>query len=362
VVYAGGGCRRTTDGPAAVRAIVETLDAGVVTSYKGKGVFPEDDPRFMGVTGGSLPPGATLALEQADVVLALGTDFDGVTTAGWEVPFGGQLVHVNLDPDAIGASYDPAVGIVADIREAVTALNDRLADHTPPAARWRPDRVGAAIRDEYDRHLSDAGLLDDGPPLHTPAVLETVRRVTPDDAIVSVDVGGFRLWAMQVFEAYEAADFIAAGSWAGMGVGLPAAIGAKLARPDAPVVCLSGDGGLLMCLQELATAAAEDLDIVLIVSNNEDYGIISKKSELRTSAGEHPFTWTAPSFVKIAEGFDWDGEAVADAEGLETAVEDAIARDGPTLIDVEVPTEEQSAEDGSAFETSIDPAERFSVR
>jgi acetolactate synthase-1/2/3 large subunit len=354
IVYAGGGCRRTSDGPAAVRAIADTFEAAVVTSYKGKGVFPEDDPRFIGVTGGSLPPGATKALEQADAVLALGTDFDGVTTDGREVPMGEHLIHVNLDPDAIGATYEPAVSIVADVAEAVAALDERLEGHDPPADRWDPARIGVAIRREYHEHLTEAGLLNEGPPLHTPAVLETVRSATPDDAIVTVDVGGFRLWAMQAFEAYAPTDFIAAGSWAGMGVGLPAAIGAKLARPEATVVCLSGDGGLLMCIHELATAAAEDCDIVLIVSNNEDYGIISKKSEIRTPAGGHPFAWSSPDYVTIAEGFGWHGETVADAEALDTAVDNAIARDGPTLIDVDVPTEEPAAGDGSAFESAIE--------
>lgn len=357
VVYAGGGTRRSPGGPTAVRDLVDTLDAAVVTSYKGKGLVPEDDPRFMGVTGGSLPPGARRVLETADGIVAFGTDFDGVTTAGWEIPFSDELVHVTLDPDMIGASYETAIGIVEDVATAATGLRERLADRGAPD-RWEPARVGKAIRDEYDAHLEAEGLLDGDAPIHTPAVLRTVRETVPTDAIVAVDVGGFRLWAMQVFEAYEPTDYIAAGSWAGMGVGLPAAIGAKLARPDDTVVCLTGDGGLLMCIHELATAVEEELDIVAIVSNNSDYGIISKNSGIRTADGAHPFSWASPSFPTIAEGFGWHGESVADADELANAVERALARDGPSLIDVDIPTVEPSASAAADFETAIDP---FSV-
>lgn len=354
VVYAGGGARRSPGGPAAVRALVDVLDATVVTSYKGKGLFPEDDPRFMGVTGGSLPPGARRVLDTSDGIVALGTDFDGVTTAGWEIPFSDDLIHVTLDPDLIGASYETAIGIVEDVATAAVGLRDRLED-LDTADRWDPATVGNPIREEYDTHLEAEGLLDNEAPFNTPSVLRTVRETVPDDAIVAVDVGGFRLWAMQVFEAYAPADYIAAGSWAGMGVGLPAAIGAKLARPDDTVVCLTGDGGLLMCVHELATAVEEDLEIVMIVSNNSDYGIISKKSGIRMEDGSHPFSWASPSFPTIAEGFGWAGESVADAEHLENAIERALARDGPSLIDVDIPTAEPSASDAAAFETEIDP-------
>jgi acetolactate synthase-1/2/3 large subunit len=355
VVYAGGGARRSPNGAAAVRRLVDELDAAVVTSYNGKGVFPEDDPRFMGVTGGSLPPGAHRALEHSDAVVALGTDFDGVTTVNWNIPFGEQLIHVNLDPDAIGASYDADVGIVADVATAVDELLDRLSDRET-AACWDPATVGSTIREEYESELAARGLFDDDSSFTTPAVLRTVRAAVPEDAIVSLDVGGFRLWAMQVFEAYDPTEYIAAGSWAGMGVGLPAAIGAKLARPDSPVVCLSGDGGLLMCMHELATALEEDLDIVLIVSNNSDYGIISKKSERGWTDDTHPFAWESPSYPTIAEGFGWHGESVATADGLGRAIEEALARGGPSLIDVEIPTQEPSASAGSEYESEFEPA------
>ena len=352
VVYVGGGVRRSPDGPAAIRALVDELDATVVTSYKGKGVFPEDDPRFMGVTGSSLPPGARAALTHADTVASFGTDFDGVTTAGWQIPFGEQLIHVTLDPDAIDVAYESDLAIIEDAGRAARAIRDRLSGREPPE-RWDPAKVGKAVRDEYLTYLTNEGAFDDTPEFTTPAVLHTIRENIPRDTVVALDVGGFRLWALQAFEAYQPTEMIAAGSWAGMGVGLPAAIGAKLARPETPVVCLTGDGGLLMCIHELATAVEQELDIVIVVSNNRDFGIISKKSGFRTEGGDHPFAWDPPSFPRIAEGFGCHGEAVDDAAALSAALDSALDRDGPSLIDVDIPTKELTASDSSNFETDL---------
>lgn len=356
VVYVGGGARRSEGGAESVRALIDALDAPVITSYKGKGVVPEDDPRWLGVTGSHLPPGARRALEAADVVYAVGTDFDGVTTDHWEMPMGDRLVHVTLDPDAIDASYAADIGIVADAATATDAIRNRLEGRDGSGSdpeRWDGAEVAGAVRREYDDQLRSAGLLADGSPLHTPRVLRTVRETIPDDSIVTTDVGGFRVWSLQTFEAHTSETFVTAGSWAGMGIGLPAAIGAKLANPDLPVVSLSGDGGLLMCLHELHTAAQYDLDIVLIVSNNSDYGIISKSPKIREYTEDHAFTWDAPAFPAIAEGFGWVGESVATTGELETAIDDAVARDRPTLIDVDVRTDEPTAAGGADYETEL---------
>lgn len=350
VLYAGGGLRRSAGGAEALGDLADRLEAPVVTSYKGKGLFPEDDPRSLGVTGSHLPPGAREVLEAADVVLALGTDFDGVTTAGWELPMGESLVHVTLDPDEIGAAYEPDLGIIADAGEAARGIRDRLPQE---AGGWDGGEVASGVRREYTDHLGSEGLFDDGSPLNTPAVLRTVRESVPRESIVTVDVGGFRLWAMQAFESYEPEGFVAAGSWAGMGVGLPAAIGAKLANPDRPVVCLSGDGGLMMCVHELHTAVEEGLNVILVISNNEDYGVISKSPEIRTETGDHEFAWDSPSFPAIAEGFGWEGRSADTADELTEAVGAALSREGPTLIDVDIPTEEPSAAEAADFESDL---------
>jgi len=350
VVYLGGGARRSPGATAAVRELVEDLDAPVVASYKGKGVFPEDDPRFLGVTGSHLPAGAERVLDRADVVLALGTDFDGVATAHWSIPMGEQLIHVTLDPSAVGASYDPDVAVLADVADAVGAIRDGLAG----AGGWDGGAVASAVRTEYRETLETAGLFEDGAPLNTPGVLEAVRESTPRDAPVAADVGGFRLWAMQTFTAYDPERYVAAGSWAGMGVGLPAAIGAAFANPDEPVVCLTGDGGLMMCIHELHTAAEYDLDVTVVVSNNADYGVISKSPKIEQYTEGHQFTWGSPDFATVAEGFGCRGTRVESLDELRAAVDDAVGRDGPDLIDVPIETDEPSAAEAADYESTVD--------
>jgi len=354
VIYAGGGVVRSETGASTVRALAVELDAGVITTYNSKGVFPEEHPQFLGVAGGSLPPGARRALDRSDAVLALGTDLDGLSTGNWALPLGDRLIHVTLDPADLDAGYEADVGIVADAGEAAGELRRLLAERTPPADRWDAATVGTAVREEYRDHLRASGLLtatEDG--LHTPALLRTVRESISDDTIVTTDIGGFRLWAMQAFPVAQPEEMVSAGSWAGMGVGLPGAIGAKLAEPDRPVVCLSGDGGLLMCIHELATAAEEGLDIVLVVANNSDYGIISKKPQIRDVVEDHAFTWQSPDFPAIAEGFGWCGVSVADSARFERAISDALDRERPTLIDVDVPTGEPAASEAADFDTGL---------
>jgi len=351
VVWVGGGVHRSPGGTAAVRDLVTALDAPALTTYKSKGVIPEDDPRFLGVASSSLPPGGRRALARSDVVCALGTDLDGIATADWELPLGESLVHVTLDPDDMDQGYGADVGIVADAAAAASVIRERLQARDAPTDGWDGSEIGRAVRTEYRDHLEREGLYettDEG--IHTAGVLQTVRETIPDDAIVTEDVGGFRLWAMQAFETTEPDELVAAGSWAGMGVGLPAAVGAKVARPERPVVCLSGDGGLLMCVHELATVAQEDLDITLVVSNNSDYAVISKQlGHTETPA----FAWDSPDFPTIADGFGWDATAVSDRDALVGALREALDSDGPTLVDVTTPTEEPSAAAAADFETDL---------
>ncbi|WP_210423513.1 thiamine pyrophosphate-binding protein [Halorussus marinus] len=352
VVYLGGGARRSPGATEAVRGLVEDLDAPVVASYKGKGVFPEDDDRFLGVTGSHLPAGAERVLDRADVVLALGTDFDGVTTAHWSLPMGEQLIHVTLDTSAVGASYEPEVAVLSDVADAVDSIREGLDG--AGAGGWDGGAVGSAVRSEYRETLDAAGLFEDGAPLNTPGVIDAVRESTPREAPVAVDVGGFRLWAMQAFTAYDPERYVAAGSWAGMGVGLPAAIGAAFANPDEPVVCLTGDGGLMMCIHELHTAAEYDLDVTVVVSNNADYGVISKSPKIEQYTEGHQFTWGSPDFATVAEGFGCRGTRAESLGELREAVDDAVGRDGPDLIDVPIETDEQSAAEAADYESTID--------
>ena len=360
LVYAGGGTRRSSDGTRIVRELAEALDAPVLTSNKGKGVFPEDDDRWLGVTGSHLPAGAVEVLEAADLVVALGTDLDGVSTDSWEHPMGASLVHVNLNPRDMNRGYEADVVLVGDVTEVGEKLLRGLAESSQSVDRWNGGEIALRVRAEYQNHLRELGLFAGETPARTPELLREVRGAIPNNTVVTTDVGGFRLWAMQLFGCYSPDQFVTSGSWAGMGVGLPGAVGAALADGDQPVVCLTGDGGLLMCLQELHTAVEEGLDITVVISNNSDYGIISKSPKIETEGDGNEFTWESPNFVSLANGFGCRALRVETAAGAGEAVADAIDRDGPTLVEVTVDTYEPSSPRAAEYESGIEiaPASR----
>ncbi|MFB6253275.1 MAG: thiamine pyrophosphate-binding protein [Halobacteriaceae archaeon] len=350
VIYIGGGARRAANSQNSITELVDMLEVPVFGTYKGKGVFPEDRPEFIGITGSHLPAGGRRVLEMADTVLALGCDFDGVSTDHWSLPMGETLIHVNINSDDINRSYSADIAIVADVADAVNELLTRLSEGQ---YGWNGEAIGQSIRREYINQLQTHGLLKADEPAKTPAVLREIRSVTPDDTIIITDVGGFRLWAKQVFPAYSADRYITAGSWAGMGVGLPGAIGAKLATSDIPIVCLTGDGGLLMCLQEFHTAVENNLDIVTVIFNNGDYATISKSSEIQEYGNGQRFSWNSPDFVDIATGFGCDATKVTSASEVGRAVREGLERTGPYVIDVRIDTEEPSVKAVSDYNSTV---------
>lgn len=354
LLYVGGGCRRADGGSEVAGALAAALACPVLASYKGKGVIPDGDPRVLGVSAKHLNAGAKRVLERADVVLALGPDFDGLNTADWTLPMGETLIHVNVDPGAFGRSYDADLAIPGDAAETGRAIRNGLdgLDSRDPGG-WDGPRIGSAVRREYREHLDNLGVLANEAPAKTPATLRRIREVLPEEAVVTTDIGGHRLWALQVFDATRAENYVTAGSWAGMGVGLPAAIGAALARDD-PVVALHGDGGLLMCLQELHTAAEHDLDITLVVFANADYGIISKSPEIREYAGGGQFAWDAPDFAAIAAAFGCRGTDVETPGDAANAVERAVGRSGPDVVVVETDPDEPSVIEAADYESAVD--------
>ena len=340
VVVAGGGVR-AADASDELRAVAERLGAPVVTTYKGKATFPEDHELSAGVVCGGASAELRELLADADAALAVGTDFDAVTWGAWSVDVPESLVHVTLDPGDVGTGYDPAVGIVADAKRALSALDDALGgrvDAGDGAERARGVRGADAERMADLRAVSEA-------PLTSVSALAAVRSALPRDAVVSADAGGFRIWSLVSFPTYSARDYVNPGSWATMGTGLPAAVGAKLANPDAPAVALVGDGGLLMSLHELHTLVAEDVDVTVVLFDNSDYAIISEEAERDYRMPPSAYGWPdAPmDFVAVAEGMGLQAIRAETTDEVESAVREAVESEGPTLVSVPTDASEPQA-------------------
>jgi acetolactate synthase-1/2/3 large subunit len=269
-----------------------------------------------------------------------------------------SLIHVTLDGDDIGFGYEADLGIVADADRFLQALGDRLGDEgeevqsvDEPAGSTakstgtaRAEAVRSADRERFAALADERGAND---PLRSVEVLREVRETLPSEAVVTADAGGFRLWTLVSFPAAGPSRYVNPGSWATMGTGLPSAIGAKLANADRDVVALTGDGGLMMCVHEMHTLAAEDIDVTVVAFTNDDYAIISEEASRSYDlpAGAYGWAETAIDLVAVASGMGVRAERVTDRDAVGEALTSALAHDGPVLIEVATdPDEPQASE------------------
>ena len=342
IVVAGGGIR-ASEASEELQAVAERLDAPVVVTYKGKAVFPDDHELAAGTLCGGTGTAVKELIAGSDAALGVGTDFDAVTTHTWSFAVPDDLVHVTLEASDVGTGYEPAVGIVADAKATLGALEEALAERsiasTDGGERVRATRAAIADRLEPLRGIEEA-------PLTSVAALDALREAIPRDAIVGLDAGGFRLWTLIAFPAYEARDWVTPGSWATMASGLPSAIGAKTANPDRDVVTLTGDGGLLMCIHELHTLADEGLDVTVVVLDNSDYAIISEEAgrSYRMDEGEYGWEGTPVDYVAVAEGLGLSAHRAETPDEIVETVASAIDADGPALV--EIPTDPYEPQSG----------------
>jgi acetolactate synthase-1/2/3 large subunit len=338
VIIAGGGVRSAGAGDELV-AFAETYDAPVLTSYKGKGVIPETHPLSAGVLCGGTTPEMAEYVAEADAALAVGTDFDELVTRGRRLDVPETLIHVSLDPDDLGTNYEPAVGLVADARLTIAALTEELS-----AADHQAKTVTDRLRDSVTRRVDE--LVDDRPPLTSPRALQAVRAALSEDTIVTADAGGFRIWTLATFPAMGPRSYVNPGSWATMGTGLPSAMGAQAANPDATVVALTGDGGLMMCIHELHTAASEGLPVTVVVFRNDDYAIISEGAERHHGMAPNSYAWPEQSveFTALAESMGVNASHAETPAEIRDAVAAAADADEPRLVEVRTdPTEPQAS-------------------
>ena len=351
VILAGGGVRRAGASDA-LRSVAAALDAPVVTTYKGKGTLPERHPLSAGVLCGGSSTALRRLLAAADVGLAVGSDLDAVATASWSVSMPDRLVHVTLDGGDVGFGYETALGIVADADRFLRALGARLDRGGGRGGPASPRAAGAdraeAVRSADAERF--AALADDRASdglLRSVEALREVREALPSETVVAADAGGFRLWTLVSFAAAGPRSYVNPGSWATMGTGLPSAIGAKLANPDRDVVALTGDGGLMMCVHELHTLAAEGVDVTVVALNNDDYAIISEEASRSYGFPEGAYGWADAGLdlVSVASGMGVPAERVTDRGAVGDAVDGARRRDGPALVEVVTdPAEPQASE------------------
>jgi acetolactate synthase-1/2/3 large subunit len=317
VLWAGGGVLRAHAWEE-LAELARALDAPVATTYMGKGAFPADDPLSLG----SACDEAAFkdVLEDADVVLAVGTELGAETTAQYQLALSGKLIQIDAARERIGSTY-PAIGLVGDAKWMLSAL----FPHVEPKARDGAARA-ARVRERIDDGLAEQDRqLERG-------LLETIRETVPADTVTAWDMTILAYWAAAHFPVTEPRRFLYPLGSGTLGYAWPAALGASAA--GSPTLAVVGDGGFLYGIQELATARQHGLHPVVLVVDDGGYGILREYQ--RDSFGETTAVDLAePDFVALAKAFGVPAERTTPGE-LTGALERAFAQEGPALVHLPV--------------------------
>ncbi|MGO9963506.1 MAG: acetolactate synthase large subunit [Acidimicrobiales bacterium] len=353
VIYAGGGILKSRASEA-LRELVDLTGAPVVTTLMARGSLPDSHPLCLGMPGMHGNYTAVTAMQKADLLVALGSRFDDRVT-GKVSAFapGAKVVHVDIDKAEIGKVRRPEVGILADCRLAVEALvaeirasgppdNSRLAPWIATIRRWQ-----AEYPLTYDRSESGRGATSGPsrrPTLKPQFVIESLRAATPADTILVSGVGQHQMWASQYWSFEYPNTWINSGGLGTMGFAVPAAIGAKVGRPDRMVWAVDGDGCFQMTAQELATATAERVPVKIAILNNAYLGMVRQWQHMfyEERYSEVYLSPDLPDYVGWAESMGCIGLRVESPEEVTPAIEKANEIDDrPVVIDFRTDSMEQ---------------------
>lgn len=328
LIYAGGGVINA-EAAAELRAIAEKAKIPVTTTLMGIGAFPGLSHLSLGMPGMHGTRYANYAIGECDVLIAVGVRFDDRVTAKLsDFAPKAAIIHIDIDAAEIGKNVDINIPIVSDVKEALQALLPRIESREEPTewhqtiSRWKDDfplRYGKA---------SEGRIM----PQH---VVEKIFDVTQGNAIITTEVGQNQMWAAQYYQYREPRTFISSGGLGTMGFGLPAAIGAKVARPDMTVIDIAGDGSIQMNIQEMATALQYKIPVIICILNNQFLGMVRQWQGLfYNSRYSNTDVSSQPDFVKLAEAYGAVGMRVTRAEDVEEALRAALqVADRPVMID-----------------------------
>jgi acetolactate synthase I/II/III large subunit len=335
VILAGVGVLRARTSSDLTR-FAELLHVPVIAAWRRGDVISNDHPLFLGTTGYGAPDVVRERLERADALLVIGCRLNEIATFGYRIPTDTvKWAHVDLAPREPGAGLRaPDIAVRSDARAFLRAANLRLRGAVLDAALVEDRRTAnTADRAAWE----EASIVDrgdwSGPGVHPGRTIATLRRLLPDDSIITLDAGNFGGWAARGFRNRRPGTFLGPTSGA-MGYGLPAAIAAALVHRDRAVVALVGDGGLAMTMAELETAVREHTRVVVICFDNERYGTIRMHQDRRPE-GESVATDLGPiDFAAVARACGARGVRVESDDAFEPALRQALAGDRPTVLDL----------------------------
>ncbi|QEC49707.1 biosynthetic-type acetolactate synthase large subunit [Baekduia soli] len=335
VLYVGGGAQGASP---EVLALAERAGLPVVTTLMGKGAFPESHELFFGWPGMHGAKWANWAMHRADLVIAAGARFDDRVTGRLDA-FAQEaaVIHIDVDRREHGKIRHADIAVHGELGPVCAELAARVAGDDGAREPWRAQL--RAWRGQFPLRYDTAA----GGPLKPQRALEVLAAATAGrDTVFTTGVGQHQMWAMQYLPCDRPRRFVTSGGHGTMGFGLPAAIGARAACPDAAVVCVDGDGSFQMTTQELATAVGSGLPVVVVILNNGRLGMVSQWQSMfyEGRASEVDLLPGMPDFATIARGYGALGFTVEDEDGLRAALAEALASGRPAVLDVLVEPEE----------------------
>ncbi|WP_218727952.1 acetolactate synthase large subunit [Enterobacter chuandaensis] len=331
VLYLGGGAINAAD---EIRQFAEKANLPTTMTLMALGMLPKAHPLSLGMLGMHGARSTNYILQEADLLIVMGARFDDRAIGKTEqfCP-NAKIIHVDIDRAELGKIKQPHVAIQGDVADVLA----QLIPQTDAADRADWCQLVADLQREFP-----GAIPTEGDPLSHYGLINAVAACVDDSAIITTDVGQHQMWTAQAYPLNRPRQWLTSGGLGTMGFGLPAAVGAALANPDRKVICFSGDGSLMMNIQEMATAAENQLDVKIILMNNEALGLVHQQQSLFYKQGVFAATYPGMiNFMQIAAGFGLHTCDLNAEEDAHAALQAAISRPGPALIHVRIDPEQK---------------------
>jgi acetolactate synthase I/II/III large subunit len=316
----------------------------VVNTFMGKGSISSADPLSLGTFGLQTRDLINCAFDKSDLVVTVGYDFVEYNPIYWNSePHRHRIIHIDSLPAETDRNYPVAIELTGDLaptlkvltKEATSAVKARTYRATKGGQLSYTTILKKKIDDELKKYSDD-----DAFPLKPQRVISEIRKALGEKDILVCDVGMHKTWISRIYPAYEPSTVIISNGFASMGISIPGAIAAKLAKPDSKVLAVCGDGGFMMMAYDLLTAKDLNLALTILVFDDGMYGQIDWKQRAKFGGKSYFANFSNPDFVKLAEGFGCRGKRVESAKELEKALQNALRSEDVWLLDVPIDTEE----------------------
>jgi len=339
LIFVGGGIN-LSDTSDILRDIVTYTGVPVVTSLMGLGSISSDDPNYFGMIGMHGTYEGNMATTETDLLIGLGVRFDDRVTGLLEqFAAKAKIIHFDIDPAEINKNVRSQIRVIGNLKWSLNKLYAKLINR--PGEEWQEQfapwrKILSAWKQENPLcYNQDTDLI------MPQQVLETLNSLTKGEAVIVTDVGQHQMWTAQYYQFKQPRSFLTSGGLGTMGFGLPAALGAKVGKPDKPVICICGDGGFMMNCQELITIADMNLPVKIIILNNQCLGMVAQwQRAFYQGHYSHSCLRTKADFVKLSEAMGVPACRIEDKNKLSEILEGALNEEGPYLVEIRIPEEE----------------------